>query len=310
MSINKLNTLEEMFSKYLIKLIPDIHQAVTTDFIKNKSRNIHEVPSLSCWLECYRRSKFIFNFSILNILESSDNASVFKEQFAITLIQKKQKKQFIENTIKEVRSFSDEEKAKFDSEVAEHVEQLKKESDILFSETYNDVSQDEARSFISRHDIQFFQRIIIPCLALYGKFPSQILRNARLGNEKSIRKLAQIDYSIVQDKKISRYIHNISFRNPTQHKLLIRALVRDHPKPKLKDFKIDAAALLAMINTLFSKANKTKKMTVPQLRQIFVDDAKSRGLTDDQELPTGETLYKSIKRNTLWEDLFKLPDKN
>lgn len=96
-----MNLLEEIFSKHLIKLIPDIHQAITTDLIKNKSRNIHEVPSLSCWLECYRYSKTIFNFSILSMLETTDNASILQEQFALSLLPKNKKKQLVENTIHE-----------------------------------------------------------------------------------------------------------------------------------------------------------------------------------------------------------------
>lgn len=305
-----MNTLEEIFSKHLIKLISDIHQAVTTDFIKNKSRKIHEVPSLSCWLECYMYSKAIFNFSILSMLEETENAPFFLEQFVLTLIPKNEKQKIEDNIINEIHTYSDEESIKFNSEVANYVVKFKNESDALLSETYKNVSQDEALSYISNPEIQFFSRVIIPCLALYGKFPSQLLRKARLGDEKSIKQLAQIDHSIVHEKKVSKYIHNLSFRNPTRHKLLIRAIVRDHPKPNLKAFKIDAAALISTINTLFSKASKTKKMTTPQLRQIFKDEAKSYGLTDDKELPTAETLYKSIKRNTMWEELFKLPDKN
>lgn len=305
-----MNILEEIFSKHLIKLIPDIYQSVTTDLIKNKSRNIYDIPSLSCWLECYRRSKVIFNFSILSMLESTSNASLFQEQFALALIPKNERTQLIENTINQIRAYSDEEKIKFNSELTDYAIQLKNESDILFSETYKDVSRDEARLFISRPEIQFFSRVIVPCLALYGKFPSQLLRKARLGDEKSIKQIVRIDYSIINDKKISQYIHNLSFRNPTHHKLLIRAIVKDHQKPKLKDFKTNAAALISMINVLLSKALKTKKMTTPQLRQIFVDSAKSHRQIDDQELPTAETLYQSIKRNTMWEELFKLPDKN
>lgn len=305
-----MNLLEFIFSKQLIKLIPDLHQAVATDVIKNKSRNIHEVPSLSCWLECYRCSKAIFNFSIFSMLETTDNASIFQEQFALSILPKNIKKELLENTINEIRGYSDEEKVKFNSEISDYIVQFKNESDVIFSETYKDVSREEAILFISNPEIQFFSRVIIPCLVLYGKFPSQLLRKARLGDEKAIKQLAQIDYSIIHDKKISKYLHDLAFRNPTRHKLLTRALVRDHPKPKKKDLKIDAAALISLFNAMFSKASKTKKMTAPQLRQIFVDEAKLYGRDDDFDLPEGdEAFYKSIKRNTVWEDLFKLPDK-
>lgn len=296
-----MNFLEEIFSKHLIKLIPEIHKAVCSDLFINKSRNIHKAPSLSYWLDCYRRSKAIFNLSILSMLEKSDNTSIFQEQFALTLLSKNTKKQIYENSINEIHGYSDEEKIEFNSEITDYVGQFKNESDVLFAETFDDVSREEALDFISETEIQFYSRVIIPCLVLYGKFPSQLLRKARLGDEKSIKQLAQIDHSVIHDKKISEYLHKLSFRNPTQHKLLIRALVRDHPKPKKKDLKIDAAALISLFNSLFCKALKTKKMTAPQIRQLFVDDP---------DLPVAETFYKSIKRNTMWDDLLKLPDKN
>lgn len=304
-----MNILEEIFSKHLIELIPEIHQAISTDFIINKSRTIDRIPSLSCWLKFYRCSKTVFNFTILSILETTDNASKFQEQFALSLIPAKQRQQLIENTINEIRTYSDEERNKFNSEIIDYIEQIKNESDRLFTETYNDVSQDDARTFISRSEIQFCFRVIIPCLVLYGKFPSQLLRKARLGDEKSMKQLAQIDYSIIHDKKITQYIHNLSFRNPTSHRHLIRALVRNRPRPKKKDLKVAAAALIYLFNRLFSQALKTKKMTVPQVRQLFVDVAKLHGQTDENDLPTGETLYKRLKLNTQWDNLIKYPEK-
>jgi len=304
-----MNILEQIFSKHLIKLIPEIHQAVSTDFIKNKTRSTENIPPLSCWLECYRRSRVIFNCTILSVLEKNKNASILLEQFAISLIPKNQKNQLIENVINKMRTSSDEERMKFNADIADYNAELKHKCDVIFSETYKNVSKDEARSFTSQLEIRFFSRVILPCLALYGKLPSQMLRKARLGDENAIRQLAQIDYSVVHDKKISRYIHNLAFRNPTNHRSLIRSLVRDHPRPKIKNLKTDAAALIYLFNSMFSKAFNKKKMTTPQLRQLFVDEAKLLGQTDDNDLPTGETLYKNLKQNTLWDGLMKYPEK-
>lgn len=304
-----MNTLEEIFSKQLIKLIPDIHKSVCSSLIKDKSRNIRNVPSLSYWLKCYRNSKSIFFISLLNALSATEKSSLFLEQISFYLLPKNERDVLIARAINEIESYSNEEKEKFQLEAINYNKILKQESDLLFNENFDNTSIDESRSFISDSDIQFFSRIIIPCLVLYGKFPSQLFRKARLGDENSIKQLAQIDYSIVHDKRILNYIHNLSFRNPTRHKLLIRALVKDHPKPKKKDLKVDAAALIFLFNALFCNALKTKKMTAPQVRQLFVNDANSYGLTDDPDLPVGETFYKSIKRNTRWDHLVKLPDK-
>ncbi len=244
------------------------------------------------------------------MLSKTDNSSIFLEQLSFCLLAQKERDIFIADAINEINSYSDEEKKKFQSEVMDYNQRLKKESDAFLNDNYDDISREEARSFISDQDIQFFARIIIPCLVLYGKFPSQLLRKARLGDEKAIKQLVQIDYSIIHDKKISKYIHDLSFRNPTRHKLLIRSLVRNQKKPNKRDLKVDAAALISLFNNLFSKVLKTKKMTSHQIRQILVAEAKLHGLTDDPDLPVAETLYKSLKRNTMWDNLIKFPDKN
>lgn len=295
-----MNTLEEIFSKQLIKLIPDIYAAICTGKIKDKSRKITKLPQLQQWLNFYRNSKSIFFISVLNMLSTTGRCSLLLEQMCLYLLPQKERNDILYETLNEISSYSIEEKIKFQSEVADYNQRLKQESDALFNENYENVSRDQAISFISESEIQFFLKVIIPCFVLYGKFPSQLLRKARLGDEKSIKQLVQIDHSIIHDKKISQYIHNLSFRNPTRHKLLIRVLVKDHPKPKEKDLKVDAAALISLFNDLFSKVLKTKKMTAPQIRQLFVDDT---------DLPVAETFYKSIKRNTMWDDLLKLPDK-
>lgn len=302
--------LEDIFSTWLIKSVPDIHTAICSDIIKNNSRKIKTIPSLKYWLKCYRNSKSIFSNTVLSILSTNDNAHVFLEQLYFHLLPQKYKENIIADAINDVKLYSKEEKIEFQSRLLEYKKSFKRESDALLNENYDKIPRDEVYSFISDSDFQFFSRIIIPCLFLYGKFPSQLLRNARLGDEKSIKKLAQIDHSIIHDRKISDYLHTLSFRNPTKHKFLTRVLVKDHPKPKSKDLKIDVAALIALFNALFSKALKTKKMTAPQIRRLFVNEANLHGLNDDPDLPVAETLYKSIKRNTMWNDLLKNPDKN
>ncbi len=305
-----MNLLEEIFAEQLIKLVSDIHKAVCSELINNKSRNIPQAPALHIWLKFYRNSKSVFFISIFNLLSTTENASIFTEQLSLYLLPKIEREKIIADAINEINSYSNDKKTTFEFESLEYKNRLKNESDAIFNENFDNITRDEARAFIFQNEIQFFARIIIPCLVLYGKFPSQLLRNARLGDEKSIKQLAQIDHSIIYDVKISKYIHKLSFNNPTQHKLLIRALVRSQPKPKKKDLKIDAAALISSFNALFSKALKTKKMTAPQIRQLFVNEANLHGLNDDPDLPVAETFYKSIKRNTLWDDLLKLPDKN
>lgn len=86
-----MNTLEDIFSKHVIKLIPEIHKAVCSGLIKDKSRNINQVPPLPYWLKCYRNSKSIFYISVLNMLSTTDNASLFLEQISFNLLPQKEK---------------------------------------------------------------------------------------------------------------------------------------------------------------------------------------------------------------------------
>jgi hypothetical protein len=55
-----MNIFEEIFSENLIRTIPDLHEAICTGIIKDKSRNIAQIPTLSYWLTYYRNSKSIF----------------------------------------------------------------------------------------------------------------------------------------------------------------------------------------------------------------------------------------------------------
>jgi hypothetical protein len=172
-------------------------------------------------------------------------------------------------------------------------------------------SRDDAFLIISDHKLQFFMRVIVPCLLLHGQFPSIILRKARLGDEDSIKKLARIDHSIVHDLKISQYILDLAFKNPTRHKLLIRSLTQDAPKPDIQEIKMTFAALISHVNDLFSNALHKKRMNYTQIRKLFIDDAKLHGLEDDIDLPPGDDAFsRRIRRNKTWNDLFKVPDKN
>lgn len=305
-----MNTLEKIFAEQLIKLIPDIHKAVCTGLIKDKSKNISQTPSLSHWLMLYRRSRSFFFITILSMLSKNENASIFFEQLSFYLLPDKEKSNILSEAVNEIKSYSDDEIEIFKSKLEDYNKRLKQESDAIFNENYNNISRDEVKIFISDSNIQFFSRIIIPCIVLYGKFPSQLLRQARQGDDESIKLLARIDHSIIHDKRISQYIHHMSFHNPTKHKLLIRSLVKDHKKPNIKDLKIDAASLIFLFNTLSSKILKTKKLTTPQIRKLFVNESKLHGRLDDLDLPqSDETLRQGIKRNTMWNGLIKLPDK-
>lgn len=181
----------------------------------------------------------------------------------------------------------------------------------LIDKQLDGISADTALDHISDYKLQFFIRIIVPCIILHGQFPSTILRRARNGNEEAIEKLSRIDHSVIHDSRISQYIFALSFRNPTRYKFLIKSLTKDHSKPGHDEIKISLAALISHINSLISSAYNNKKMTYTQIRDLFIDEAKLRGLEDDIDLPPGDDAFsRRIRRNNMWNELFKVPDKN
>ena len=259
-----MEIIEKIFAEVLIKSVPDIYVAVSSDLVSSKSRNIRTLPKIDEWLRRYRNSKLIFETTVIGLLSNIKDADAQVHNFCAFLDQ-----------------------------------QLK---DIPSENIFNDISD---------HNLQFFIRVIVPCLLSYGQFPSIILRRARRGDEESIERLCRIDHSVIHDRKISQYLLNLSFRNPTRHKLLIRSITYEHKKQSTDEIKMNFAALISHVNKLFSMALHTPPMTYPQIRKLFVDEAKLHGIDDDIDLPSGDDAFsRRIRRNKMWCELFKVPDKN
>jgi hypothetical protein len=260
-----MESIEKLFAEVLIKSIPDIHIAISSNLISDKSRKINKIPLIKDWLRYYRNSKLIFETTVIELLSMIE----IKDE-----------------------------------------QQIHSIAAILDNELEN-ISADTALIHISDDKLQFFIRIIVPCLFLYGKFPSTILYKARHGDEESIEQLARIDYSVIHDSKISQYLLTLYFKNPTRHKLLIKSFSYDNKKPEIDEIKIKFAALISHINVLFSKELNKKRISYTQIRQLFIDDAKIHGFDDDIDLPSGDDAFsRRIRRNNIWNELFKIPDKN
>lgn len=260
-----MELIEKILADVLIKSVPDIHAAISSDLISDKSRKINETPKIRDWIRYYRNSKCIFEETLINLLSGIEI-----------------------NYESLINNFED-----------------------LIDRQIENTSKHDAFLIISDHRLQFFMRVITPCLLLYGQFPSIILRKARLGDENSIKKLARIDHSIIHDLRISQYILDLAFRNPTRHKLLIKSLTQDHPRPEIEEIKMSFAALISHFNNIFSDALNKKRMNYTQIRQLFVENAKLHDLEDDIDLPPGDDAFsRRIRRNKTWNELFKVPDKN
>ena len=64
----------------------------------------------------------------------------------------------------------------------------------------------------------FFLRVFIPCWLLYGKFPSQLLRQARQGNITALDKLIRLDNAIIFDRKIPKSSTRLDSQPPANTK--------------------------------------------------------------------------------------------
>jgi len=246
----------------------------------------------------------------ITLISSTDSAPLFSEQLAIHLSSKSNKNFIYENVQKLIQNMTIEEEAILISEIDQNKQNLKKEFDTLFNEKYTNISQKESFDFISHQEIQFFMRIIAPCLIIHGKFPSALLRRARLGDENIIKWLARLDNSVLKDSKIAQYIHKLSFNNPTKHKIFCRSLAEESSTLDICEIKISIATLISRVNLIFHKTCGSQRLNAEEIRNLFTQEARRHGLEDDFDLPASkEALYKRIKRNTIWDELFKLPDK-
>lgn len=307
----KISLLEEIFFNWLVKSIPDIWASISTQLIRDKSRKIKEVPSLRSWLKCYRNSHKIFHLALVKLISSVDNTPIFTEQLKIHLSSKIEKNELYQNVQNEIQTMSAEEIDMLNSEIELNKQNLKKECDALLNEKYSNISQKESFDLVSTQEIQFFMRIIIPCLVIHGKFHSTMLRKARLGDENIIKWMARLDNSILKDSKIAQYIHKLSFNNPTRHKIFCRSLTEESSTLDIGEIKVSIATLISRVNFLFHKVCGSKRLNSEEIRYLFTQEARMHGLEDDFDLPASkEALYKRIKRNTIWDEIIKLPDKN
>jgi len=63
-------------------------------------------------------------------------------------------------------------------------------------------------------EMQFFQRVWMPCLLLYGKYPQRMLRRARAGDRNALTDLLRLDKSVIFDKRIAEMTHRSWIENP------------------------------------------------------------------------------------------------
>jgi len=156
--------------------------------------------------------------------------------------------------------------------------------------------------------VLFFIRVWIPCWLLYGNFPPNILRSARLGNIDALEKLIRLDGSIIHDPKIAEFLNReASKKNKSTYNFLIRSIGKK-PKGKvtLQKLKMNFAGLISSISSAIRH-----RLTEREIRDLFDAISKDTGKGDiDLDIPDSpETFAKAIQRERQFWSIIPQPDK-
>lgn len=105
---------------------------------------------------------------------------------------------------------------------------------------------------LERAEIKFFFRIWIPCWFLYGDYPWRLFKRARVGEVDMIEKLLGLDTRILNDPKISEYLHDAKEKGKRRTLGRLAEALQKGPKSKitLKKVKYKIAGLISVISEI------------------------------------------------------------
>ena len=144
--------------------------------------------------------------------------------------------------------------------------------------------------------VMFAMFVWLPCMALYGQYPTTMMRKARKGDLDTIRQLVRLDRSAIFDPGISRHIHAwaLDYQNIKIKRVgdSFSQGLPDISKKKVKlvwaQYVYDAAIRMGM------------PLTAPKIRALFDALAQDSGDgmvdTDLAEL-TDDAFYRALTRD-------------
>jgi len=161
--------------------------------------------------------------------------------------------------------------------------------------------------------ILFTLNIWLCSWSFYTTSPTQLLRKARLGDEKALEKIVRLDGSILHDSRISKRLHKLRLINMSKYKKIMR-LADKGPKQKMDkiNFKTNIAAMLHWISVEQSKMLPVKKLTYNQVHDLFDCYAKDKGQDMDLDLDlhdSPEAFEQAVRRAKNKMGLRPLTDK-
>ncbi|MCW4016934.1 MAG: hypothetical protein NWF06_11230 [Candidatus Bathyarchaeota archaeon] len=235
-------------------------------------------PDLNTWLKLFRSHKngieFINQFlgtqsSIIRSIESvtdqlDDNAPIKASNISTDAA-----KSLLEKTLKTI-NMSEEEMAQ-------------------------NYQPQELEQFLRSPDFYFFFRVYVPCQLFHYTTPAQLLRKARQRNFDSLIKLIKLDHSVIFDRKVSRYIHELRSTRRSKYEQIIDTLhFKSRGQITKQKFKVFYAAMI------MNMANELgEKLTAPEIRELFdaIYQDEGKGLIDPDLPGTPHSFYMAIKRH-------------
>lgn len=143
-----------------------------------------------------------------------------------------------------------------------------------------------AETVMREAEMQFFIRVFIPCMLLYGKPPSRLLRSARLGDLPALKTLISVDPHVANDPGIARLRYKWQ-NDPAKRYNLARLNTALIPRPQSQPSLWLIKARLGGLLLHFSNSLKPINCHVlgPQdIRALF--DAAARDTVGNQSDPT------------------------
>jgi hypothetical protein len=267
------------------------------------------LPSLKRWLKLYRNPNRIGKV-LLNALRNI-NADTAKQVAIIegllkgaTQLQKMTGEQFKA----EWEKMLPDERKEIIETGHKTIEEYK---EYLIHDFAGEATVDETKEFkknLTKPELIFFIRVLVPCFSLYGISPIDLLRQAQQGDDDALEKLIRLDKSIIFDPKISEIIHQAQAMKKLERMSMIKKAFSNSPRVKtdMKTIKCHLGGLISY----FSIAMR-QKITAADISRLYDALAHDMGIDEiDPDFDIApEAFEKAIQRaRTMWH-IILIPDK-
>jgi len=192
------------------------------------------IPSLKTWLKLYNNPKRIGK-ALLDVLENSNEAAAQEAAFLKFLgkvgNQLQNNPQIFQEELKKMTT--DEWKKFYESGTTilqEYLEFVIND----FVREFNEIEKEKNRKHITKPELIFFIRVMVPCFSIYKKYPQELLRQAQKGDDEALKNLIRLDKSIIFEPKISEIIHQAQALKAQARMSMIKKAFTSTPKAPLK----------------------------------------------------------------------------